>query len=237
MKKYMMLVLLGFFALLMVSCSYDPPEGSKLSHHKYKEVLAYAKSIDPNATVSEEYSDTKLEWKEKVREWNAVINGIECHVASVGRMISDRTGEFFKPYYFVDTDYDNYWLLDFLQGKNYLLSNYKSIDNISYRYHRYNNMYLMPNIDDTTTQLSDDMLEQIWMEATTIYDEYNKGNHIKVIILVMNQPALVKSYDAVETQIKLDINQHGYYNDLSETGKETFFKEYKEAWSLVEEDK
>ena len=236
MKKYAIIILLVLLVLLLTSCFYNPPEGAKSSHHKYKEVLEYAKQIDPNATVSENYNDTELQWDEEIREWDAVINGIECHVASISRMISDNTGEFWKPYYFVDTDYDNHWLLDFLHGKDFLLENVKPIDDIYGRYHRYNNMYLIPDIDDKTTQLSDDVLEQIWVEATSIYEEYKKGNHKKTIILLMHQPAFVKSYDDVETHMELKIDSYGYYRDLSESGKEAFFREYKEAWNLVDEE-
>ena len=52
----------------------------------------------------------------------------------------------------------------------------------------------------------------------------------------MHQPALVKSYDDVETHMELKIDSHGYYQDLNESGKEAFFREYKEAWNLADVD-
>ena len=56
MKKFMIML----FALLFVlfsfgACRYDVPEGYKSRHFTYKEALAYAKKIDPNATVSQKY--------------------------------------------------------------------------------------------------------------------------------------------------------------------------------------
>jgi len=71
--------------------------------------LAFAKSIDPNATVAEEYTDTLDEYEREYREWEAIINGVECHVSSVSDLVWNdgmAAGEFTKAYYRIDTDYD-----------------------------------------------------------------------------------------------------------------------------------
>ena len=84
MKKIYLIFVMLFMLMFITSCSYNPPVGATEKHHTYEEVLEYAKSIDPNAIVNDEYKDTKLEnvMADEYREWNAVINGIECHVAS-----------------------------------------------------------------------------------------------------------------------------------------------------------
>ena len=77
-----MMVLLCFCA-----CSYHPPEGWTRRHHTYNEVNAFAKSIDPNAVVAEEYTDYKDKDGWIFREWDAVINGVDCHVSSVSSWV------------------------------------------------------------------------------------------------------------------------------------------------------
>ena len=109
MKKFMIML----FALLFVlfsfgACRYDVPEGYKSRHFTYKQALAYAKKIDPNATVSEGYVEyrTNSYLGGSYREWEATLFGVECHVASAARVVSDHSGEFPEIYYDMDNDYD-----------------------------------------------------------------------------------------------------------------------------------
>ncbi len=79
-------IMLVFIVTLLTSCSYHPPEGFTEEHHTYEEIVAFAKELDENAEVFEEYQDTveiagTIEYC--YREWPAVINGIECHVRRV----------------------------------------------------------------------------------------------------------------------------------------------------------
>ena len=54
------MIILSFFT----SCAYNPPVGYTEKHHNRDEILAFAHSIDPNATVSESYTDTQID------DWN-----------------------------------------------------------------------------------------------------------------------------------------------------------------------
>ena len=108
MRKLLSLILCFMTILSFSSCSYNPPEGYSKSKHGYEEILKYAKDIDPNATVSENYTDTELS-NEYRREYPAIINGIECHVSSISTLLSNDgifAGEFPQTYYRIDTDYD-----------------------------------------------------------------------------------------------------------------------------------
>ena len=110
-----------FLFIFLLSCTYDPPEGYTQEHHTYDEILAFAKSLDPDAVVSSDYTDTTIDaWNRNFREWDAEINGIECHVSSVGGMVWNSgflAGEFAKQYYGIDTDYD-YYLLQKIVSEN-----------------------------------------------------------------------------------------------------------------------
>ena len=72
MKKILAVFLILILLLYMTACSYHPPEGWTKKHHTYEEVLAFAKLIDPNATVAEEYTDTLDEY-----EWSSLAT-ISC---------------------------------------------------------------------------------------------------------------------------------------------------------------
>ena len=88
MKKVLSLFVCVILILCLSACTYNPPDGYTEEHHTYEEILKFAKGIDPNATVSKEYTDTTIDaWNRKFREYPAIINGIECHVSSVGDMV------------------------------------------------------------------------------------------------------------------------------------------------------
>ena len=118
MKKIYLIFVMLFMLMFIASCSYNPPVGATEKHHTYEEVLEYAKKLDPNAIVNDEYEDTKLDnvMADEYREWNAIINGIECHVASTPIVVFNEGvlgGEFPKKYFVVNTDY-NFYLLNIL---------------------------------------------------------------------------------------------------------------------------
>ena len=122
MKKIYLIFVILFMLMFITSCSYNPPVGATEKHHTYEEVLEYAKTIDPNATVNDEYEDTKLEnvAADEYREWNAIINGIECHVASTPIIVMNEGvagGEFPKQYFVVNTDYNFYLLKSIIESK------------------------------------------------------------------------------------------------------------------------
>ncbi len=84
LKRVLSILLCLAVILCLSGCVYHPPAGWTKSHHSYEEVLAFAKSIDANAVVDKEYTDSGMAGSyDYYREWNAVINGVPCHVASV----------------------------------------------------------------------------------------------------------------------------------------------------------
>jgi len=117
LKKTAAIVML--FALTVLSgCSYDIPEGYKKQLHSYEEAVAYAKNIDPEATVSSECEETELQTV-KFRIWPAVIKGRECSVCSMGANVYNKgwaAGEFPVRYYRLDTDYDYYVIREVLKS-------------------------------------------------------------------------------------------------------------------------
>ena len=176
MKKILSIILCLSFVCCLSACSYNPPEGYTEEYHTYEEILEFAKSLDPNATVSKEYTDTSIEaWNRKFREYPAIINEIECHVSSVGDLVwSDgflARGEFAVPkqYYVIDTDYD-YLALKQIVADNqpqWSMNN----DDIGTRYNWNNivSVYITPNKSE---QLSDEELDIVWQQAKEIYSAY-----------------------------------------------------------------
>ena len=103
---------------LLSGCSYDIPQGYTKKLHEYDAAVEYARSIDPEAKVSSDCED-KEEQTRKFRIWPAVINGVECSVASVATNVYNKgwaAGEFPVRYYRLDTDYDYYVVKDVLKS-------------------------------------------------------------------------------------------------------------------------
>ena len=97
-------------ALIMTACGYHAPEGYTKEHHTLAEIEEYAKALDPQATVSDEYQDLSEDNRE-FRIWPAVIDEISCNVASASANVYNdgvAGGEFSRTYYLIDTDYDYY---------------------------------------------------------------------------------------------------------------------------------
>lgn len=114
LKKILAMPLL-VAALLLCSCRYDPPEGYTKKHHTYDELVEYAQSIDPDATVEDEPRDENYKYRDYVI-YPAKIGGIECSVASISVPVYDSDwGEFAKFYYRMDTDYDFYVIKEVLK--------------------------------------------------------------------------------------------------------------------------
>ena len=84
------------------------PEGYTREHHEYGDILEYAKAIDPDATVSEDYVDLEYNEESTVREWPAVINGIECHVVSYPKLYQEKpNSKNLLTCYVIGSDYSN----------------------------------------------------------------------------------------------------------------------------------
>lgn len=107
-RRLYLIILCLVILFCLTGCTYNPPEGYTETHHTYEELVEYAKSIDPNATVE----NTPVDEKEDSREYRvypAKIKGFDCYVASISQSVYNEgvfAGEFAKKYYRMDTDFD-----------------------------------------------------------------------------------------------------------------------------------
>ena len=232
MKKALSLFLVLMLLFGLGSCSYHPPEGWTKKHHTYEEVLAYAKSIDPNATVAEKYTDTPDEHGWEYREWDAIINGVKCHVSSVSDWVWNDgvvAGEFAKTYYRIDTDYD-YTVMKNIVSEKY--PEWKCGDTMWSKYHHNTNtirVYLtMPEI----RMLDDDELEQVWQTASQINEEYEKLAIERKGGFCIPSPG--KYWNQAEDKYIVKMDSSATIKDFSEDGKKAFLKEYTADWALLE---
>ncbi len=225
------------FAVLLMTlctgCTYHPPEGYTEKHHTYDEIVAFAKSIDPNAEVSEEYTDTTIDdWNRNFREWPAVIYGRECHVSSVGRMVWNggfAAGEFARQYYVIDTDYDYYQLEEIVskQQPDWQMK----YDNIAGRYN-WNDILSIQTTCTENRQLTDEELESVWQAAYEINTEYSTHPVRKELYFTVRAPG--KYYDPSKQEYYVNTDAEKFITDFSEEGKRIFFERYHEAWALLE---
>ena len=229
MKKLLSLILCFITILSFSSCSYNPPEGYSEEHHTYEEILAFAKSIDSNATVSKEYTDTIGDsWNRKFREYSAVINGIECHVSSVGDMVWNDgflAGEFSKEYYVIDTDYDYIVLKKIVAERNpdWNISD----DTLSNRYNWNNviSVYMEPNRKE---QLTDEEIEAVLEQAKEIYAAYHTLPIRKELSFWLPAPEKRYNQDVVKRNSKISLT------DFTEESKLAFIDSYHKAWALLD---
>ena len=237
MKKTLSVILLLIFILCLSSCTYNPPEGYTEKHHTYEEILAFARSIDPNATVSEEYKDTTIDdWNRNFREYPAVINGLECHVSSVGDMVWNSgflAGEFARQYYVIDTDYDYLVLKQIVaeQNPDWDISE----DTLGNRY-SWNDIlcvYMEPNC---TEQLTDEELNAVFEQAKAIYSAYHEFPIRKELSFNLSAPG--EAYNLVEYEYELIVkrNSYVYLEHFEEEDKLAFIDKYHEAWALLDSD-
>ncbi|MBE6763950.1 MAG: hypothetical protein E7553_06340 [Ruminococcaceae bacterium] len=232
MKKTLSVLLCIIFILCLSGCTYDPPDGWTKIHHTYAEVLSFARTIDPNATVSEEYNDTVDEYDWEFREWDAIINGVECHMASVSDWVWNSgflAGEFVKTYYRIDTDYDYLLLQEIVSGKQ---PNWDmKYDDIGQRY----NCNDVISVEIATTEknaLSDNELELVWQDVLEIAAEYNARTVRKKPYFSLSAPG--KYYDSSKKEYFVKTDANVIIHDLSDQGKTDFFQEYHEAWALLD---
>ena len=236
MKRFSHILLLTVIlaALMLSGCTYNPPEGYTKDHHTYEEVLAFAQSIDPNATVSEDYTDTTIDdWDRSFREWPAVIHGIECHVSSVGDMVWNEGfagGEFARQYFYIDTDYDYLLLEQIVREKQPDWG--MEYDDLSSRYN-WNHVLVVQTSYSNERQLTDEELETAWQAAQEIHEEYSKYPVRKQDRFDVPAPGEFYSPATEEFIIKMSTAS---IRDFSPEGKDEFFKEYHERWALTESE-
>jgi hypothetical protein len=232
--KKSIIILFVLFAVLFAGCSYNAPAGYTLKHHTYEDALAYAKMLDPNATVSEEYTDLTDEWDYKYRQWPAVIMGVECHVASVTRMVWNDgflAGEFAKIYYAMDTDYDYLIMQQFIRQNHpeWIMSH----TTISGMYH-INDLVSVEIPTSVNQALTEEELETIWQTVSDINDHYCKYPVHKEAWFSLHAPLECTDPKTHEKYIK--INSNIYITDYTAEGKAAFFEKYRARWALLETD-
>lgn len=233
MKKALSIFGCLIFVLFLSACTYNPPEGWIKKHHTYEEVLAFAKSIDPDAAVAEEYTDTVDENEWQFREWDAVINGVHCHVASVSDWVWNEgfcAGEFVKVYYRIDTDYDYTIMRNLLLEK---FPDWKCSEDIHSKYHSNTDTIFAELTLTEYRMLSDDELERVWQTACEIREEYEKATIGRRAGFEVPSPGKYWNHHGEQEDfVKKD--SHAYITDFSEEGKHKFIQEYKEDWALLE---
>ena len=231
MKKIYLIFVMLFMLMFITSCSYNPPVGAIEKHHTYEEVLEYVKTIDPNATVNDEYEDTKLDnvMADEYREWNAIINGIECHVASTPIIVMNEGvagGEFGKKYFVVNTDYNFYLLKSIIESK-YLDFTIVE-DDIADRYTDYIGFAPLKNNEN---QLTVDELNLLLSSARSIYEEYKlKATEGKNISIGLYSPTVLCSADGSNKHIEIRIE---YYTINSEITNEAIIDKYLKNWEKL----
>lgn len=232
MKRTRFILLCLIVALSLSACSYNPPEGWTQRHHPYQEALAFAQSIDPNATVAEAYTDSVDEYGWEYREWEAIIHGVHCHVASVSDWVWNdglAAGEFVKTYYRLDTDYD-YMVMQTLLCEKY--PDWQLHEGIRSRYHNHDVLYVALNMPEYRL-LSDDELEQVWQTALAISLAFEQLAVDRKACFGVPSPAEYWNHHGEQASyVKND--SCTYIDSFTDEGKQAFLQEYQEAWALLE---
>ena len=233
MKKKISVFLCLIVILCLSACSYHPPEGWTKKHHTYDEVFAYARSIDPNAVVAEEYSDCEDQNGWVFREWDAEINGVDCHVSSVSDWVSSEgfgAGEFGKTYYRIDTDYD-YTILNRILSEHYPDWE-KSHTDAGVPYEKYYDPISVKLTLPEYRKLNDAELEQVWQTVCSITEEYEATAVNKKLLFRIPSPVKGWNYSSEEYYVSKDGGT--FIKELTEEEKKRFLQEYQENWSLLE---
>lgn len=231
MKRIYLIFVMLFILMFITSCSYNPPVGATEKHHTYEEVLEYAKKLDSTAIVNDEYKDTKLEnvMADEYREWNAIINGIECHVASTPIILLNdgiAGGEFGKKYFVLNTDYNFYLLKSIIESK-YLDFTIVEDDIAD----RYNDYICFTTLKNNESQLTVDELNFLLSTARSIYEEYKlKATEGKYISIGLYSPTVLCSADGSNKHIEIRIE---YYTINSETTNEAIIDKYLKNWKKL----
>jgi len=231
MKKIYLIFVMLFMLMFITSCSYNPPVGATEKHHTYEEVLEYAKKLDSTAIVNDEYKDTKLEnvTADEYREWNAIINGIECHVASTPIVLLNdgiAGGEFGKKYFVLNTDY-NFYLLKLIIESKYLDFTIVEDDIAD----RYNDYICFTYLKNNENQLTVDELNFLLSTARSIYEEYKlKATEGKNISIGLYSPTVLCSADGSNKHIEIRME---YYTINSETTNEAIIDKYLKNWKKL----
>ena len=234
MKKNSIIFAIGILFLItaLSGCYYDPPEGYEEHHHSYQAALEYARSIDPNATVSETYTDLKDEDGHQYREWDAVIHGMECHVGSSERWVFNSgvaAGEFIKKYYTLDTDYDYYLLKSIVAEKQ---PAWQLVEETAFNRYQWNDILTIDITVSDEQALTKEELDQVWEEAHVIEEAYSSHTVHKSVAFYLPAPSPMYSFQYKRYIVRMSIIK---LSDFTKEGKEAFFKKYYERWQKAPE--
>ena len=222
MRRFRMVGVFLLFVILLSLTACTPPEGYSSSHYTYEDAVAYAKAIDPNAVVSENCTESPkdaLNFSNK--EWDAVINGIQCHVGSVVTYY----GEYGWPYYTLATDYDYCFIEEILSEKQpqWEITEGNVAYPFLYRYGLYNDIMILTSHTEALGELSDEELEQLWKDVCEIIAAYQACSYECGL-----EFRVVSPYVSMDLEIKM-----GYCFIWSYTEKQEFFAKYRENWGLL----
>ncbi len=226
MKRWLCILLSVICVLSLSACAWS----SKRRHRTYKEVLAFAQSIDPNATVEEQYTDIEDEDGHRYREWNAVIHGMECYVASSERWEDVFAGEFFADYFVVDTDYDYYLLEKILQEKQ---SDWSLKEPTAFNRYQWNDIIGVETSYTERRELSSEELELAWQQAYEVYTEYHSHSVRKEAHFYVMAPRVFSKRDTREKYIRFI---GCTMSDFDEQSKPTFLSYIKSCGTCWNQD-
>lgn len=233
MKKALLHTMLCLTLILCLSsCWYSPPEGWTKQHHTYEEVLEFAESIDTHASVTEKYTDSVDEYDWKYREWDAVIKGVDCHIASVSDWVWNDgigAGEFAKTYYRIDTDCDSIIMQRILSEK---YPEWQTAMDLRSRYDSYDTVFVELNLPEFR-KLDDEEIERVWQTALLINEEYNTLSIGRKTVFCVPSPGVYWNPKG-EGYYYVGKDSHVCFEDYSEMGKRVFLQEYQEAWDLLQ---
>lgn len=239
MKKFLTILFASLLVLFSFgSCRYDVPEGYKSKHFTHAEALAYAKKIDPNATVSQKYVEYKGNsyFVGSYREWEATLFGIECHVASAARVVSDQSGEFPEIYYDMDNDYDYYVIAKYIEenGLDYVLE--MSYD-LSKRYKDYDECDIFPFFAEKR-ELSKEELESVLQTMIKCRQECSFFSETLIFDVNFWVPKIVLDYYGQESYITFREYSFFWFSnttkeEIIQKYQEEFIPGYQEQWNLI----
>lgn len=236
MKKVFLILMSVLLIVCLSSCTFNPPEGYTEEHHTYEELLEFAKSIDPNAIVLNEYTDTTIDaWELHFREYPAVINGVQCNVSSVGRLVwNDGFAQvaFCRQYFAMDTDYDYYVLKEIV---SVLEPEWRLPENDAGSIYTWDDSISVYIKLDKTEQLSDEEFEVVWQSIESIYSSYSNLPIRKTILFCLPAPEKSFNYNGDGKEF-VRKNAYVYINSFSENDKNKYLDRYKDAWELLESD-
>jgi len=225
-KRVLLVILLFGILLSFTACDgVIPPKEYARRHYSYEDAVAYAKALDPDATVSETCT---VVYEDHVRDriaWPAVINGIDCDIVSIRSFY----GELMWPFYDLASDYE-YCLLEKIVSEKQPQWEVKDPGNLYhpylYRYGAYRYLYVETPYALREEELPDEKLEEIWQGVCEIAAEYEaQQGSLRLEFGCAAMPHLFK--DGEKEYISLT---RGLVREFTEEAKQAFFADYRESW-------